>query len=259
MKIAIITGAGSGMGKDFAKLLDSEKLDEIWAISLDSEELDDLEFMLQTKVKKFALDLSKQKSIDNITEQLNSEKPNIKWLVNAAGFGKFNSCQNIKTETSLNMIDVNIKAIVSLTDASVPFMKKGSKIVNFSSVAGFQPVPYANIYAATKSFILSYSRALNFELLSKGISVTCVCPFWTKTEFFERAVDKDNKVIKKYVVMYDSKKVVQKAYRDSLNKKLLSIYGFVANAQVFLTKILPASLVCKIWLKQQRLPKKKVK
>ncbi len=258
MNIAIVTGAGSGMGKDFAKLLDSQKLDEVWAVALHEDGLVDLENQMQTKVKKFALDLSKQKNIDVIAKTLEAERPRVDWLVNCAGFGKFNSWRNIKTETSLNMIDLNCKAMVSITDACVPFMRRGSRIVDFSSVAGFQPVPYGNIYAATKAFVLSYARSLSYELSGRGISVTCVCPYWTKTNFFDRAVDETNKVVKKYIVMYDSVKVVKKAFKDSMKRKRLSIYGFVSNIQVFMTKLLPASLVCKVWLKQQKLPNEKV-
>lgn len=255
MKIAIVTGASSGMGRDFARLLDDEKLDEIWAIALDSDGLDELELLLQTKVRKLAIDLTKPKNIKMIADLIEQEHPNIKWLINAAGFGKFNSWQKIKTETSLNMIDLNCKAMVAITDMCIPHMKKDSKIVDFSSVAGFQPVPYCNIYAATKAFVLSYARSLSYELASRGISVTCVCPYWTKTNFFERAVDETNRVVKKYVVMYDPKKVTEKAFKDSKKGKKLSIFGFVSKAQVFFTKMLPASAVCKIWLKQQELDK----
>lgn len=256
MKIAIVTGAGSGMGKDFARRLDAENLDEIWIVARHDDGLEDLAKSIKTKTRKFTFDLSVMENVDKIASELEKDQVVVEWLVNAAGFGKFNSYDNIKSETSLNMIDLNVKAVVKLTDKCVPFMNKGSRIVNFASVAGFQPVPYGNIYASTKAFLLSYSRALSFELKEKGISVTCVCPYWTKTNFFDRAVSKENVVVKKYVVMYKSEKVVGKAYKDSLKRKRLSIYGFVSNIQVFLTKLLPASLVCKIWLKQQKLTKK---
>lgn len=256
--IGIITGASSGMGKEFALILDNEKLDEIWAVALDDDGFKDLETQIKNaKVRKFVMDLTLSENIKLLKETLESEKPSIKWLVNCAGYGKFNSHENIKTETSLNMIDLNCKAMVYITDMSIPFMQKGARIVDFSSVAGFQPVPYCNIYAATKAFVLSYARSLSYELKSKGISVTCVCPYWTKTNFFDRAVSQKNKVVKKYIVMYDPQKVVKKAYISSLKRKRLSIYGFIANVQVFLTKLLPANWVCKIWLIQQGLNKKK--
>ena len=256
MKIAIVTGASSGMGKDFARKLDGEGLDEIWVVAKHEDGLLDLKNDLKTKTKILTFDLSNLESIDEIQKEIENNKATVMWLVNCAGFGKFNSWENIRTETSLNMIDLNCKAVVKLTDICIPNMTQGSWIVNFSSVAAFQPVPYANIYAATKAFLLSYSRALSYELKSRKISVTCVCPYWTKTKFFDRAVSQENKVVKKYVVMYDSEKVVRKAYKDSLKRKRLSIYGFVSNAQVFLTKLFPASFVDFVWLKQQKLDKK---
>ncbi len=253
--IAIVTGAGNGMGKDFAKILDELGFDEIWAIAYHEESLNDLKSQMKTKTICFALDLSVMENIDIISDKLKSENINVKWLVNAAGFGKFDFYENIKLETSLNMIDLNCKAIVKLTDVCLPFMKEGARIVDFSSVAAFQPVPYGTMYGATKAFILSYSRALNYELKKRKISITCICPFWTKTKFFDRAVNPKNKVVKKYIVMYDSEKVVKKAYKDAVKRKKLSIYGFVSNLQVFLTKLLPASLVARVWLAQQKLNK----
>ena len=239
MKIAIVTGASSGMGKDFARKLDNEKLDEIWVVARSENGLNDLKNDLKTKTKILTYDLSNLDNIDEIQKEIEKEKATVMWLVNAAGFGKFNSWDNIKTETSLNMIDLNCKAVVKLTDVCIPNMIEGSRIVNFASVAAFQPVPYANIYAATKAFLLSYSRSLSYEL----------------TKFFDRAVSQENKVVKKYVVMYDSEKVVNKAYKDALKRKRYSIYGFISNAQVFLTKLFPASFIDYVWLKQQKLDK----
>lgn len=256
MKIAIVTGASSGMGKDFAKLLDNEKLDEIWAVARTLAGLQDLASTLKTKVKTITLDLSDINSIAEIKQMLSEQKPEVCWLVNCAGFGKFNDYASIKTETSLNMIDLNCKAMVALTDACVPFMKRGARIVDFSSVAAFQPVPFGNIYAATKAFVLSYARGLSYELMPLGISVTCVCPYWTQTNFFKRAVSEEDKVVKKYIVMYKSEKVVKKAYKFSLKRKRLCIYGAFSNFQVLLTKLLPASLVCHVWLSQQKLLKR---
>ncbi len=258
MKIAIVTGASTGMGRDFAEVLDSQKLDEIWAVARTEKDLISLADSLKTKVKIFPLDLSKMENLDIIEKELVETKPEVCWLVNVAGFGKFDCFENISTDVCLNMINLNICAMVKLTNICVPFMPQGSRIVDFSSVAGFQPVPYANIYSATKAFVLSYSRALNFELKHKKISVTCVCPYWTKTQFFDRAVNQENKVVKKYVVMYDPKKVVKKAFKNAIKRKPLSIYGFVSNAQVFLTKIFSANFVQKVWLKMQKInPKTK--
>ena len=153
------------------------------------------------------------------------------------------------------MIDLNAKAIVSMTDYSLKYMHEGSGIINISSTAAFQPIPYINIYAASKSFVLSYSRALNQELKYRNIKVLAVCPYWTKTNFFDRAVkDGSREVVIKYIVMYRPEDVVKKALKDFNKKnKDVSIYGFKNNAQIFITKFLPHKLVMKIWMKQQKL------
>lgn len=257
--IAIVTGAGNGMGKDFAKLLDSQGFDEIWAIAYHEESLDDLKCQMRTKTVCMALDLSDMANLDKIDEKLKRDNPSVMWLINAAGFGKFDFYSNIKLDTSLNMIDLNCKAIVKLTDICLKYMGKGARIVDFSSISAFNPVPYGTMYAATKAFILSYARGLNQELKPRNISITCVCPFWVKTKFFNRAINPKSKVVKKYVVMYPSDKVVKKAFNDAIKRKELSIYGTMSNIQVFMTKVLPASVIMKIWLKQQKLehPKKK--
>ncbi|MGN1378931.1 MAG: SDR family NAD(P)-dependent oxidoreductase [Bacilli bacterium] len=116
----------------------------------------------------------------------------------------------------------------------------------------FKPVPYINVYSATKAYVLNFSRSLNAELKKDGIHVLAVCPFWTKTKFFERAETKNN-IVKKYVVMYDPTDVVSTAWKDLKKRKEVSVYGFIAKSQKFLSKILPHKLILNIWLNQQKL------
>ena len=253
MNIAVVTGASSGMGREFAKRIDKENLDEIWAIALDSEGLKELSKEVKTSVKLFPLDLTKEESFTEINNALEENKPNIKWLVNASGFGKFGRNTDIDTSALTNMIDLNCKALVKLTQDCLKYMKEGARIVQFGSVAAFQPIPFISVYGATKAFVLSYSRSLNVELKPRKISVSCICPFWTKTQFFKRAVDPKNAVVKKYICMYDAGKVIDKAYKDSLKRKEISIYGVKARNQVRLVKLLPHKLVMKIWTRQQKL------
>lgn len=253
MNIAIITGASSGMGKEFAKKLDEENFDELWLVALNEEKLKQTASELKTKSKIFAYDLTLQENLQKITDALKEQKPNVKWLVNASGFGKFGRYDAIPLSESMNMIDLNCKALVYITETTLPYMNDGARIVQFGSIAGFQPVPYINVYSATKAFVVSYSRALNMELKKQKISVTCICPYWTKTQFFKRAVDLENQVVKKYVVMYDAQKVIDKAFADAKKRKELSTYGFKAVSQRRLVKFMPHKLVMKIWMHQQKL------
>ncbi len=252
--IAVITGASSGIGKQFALLLEEyDQYDELWVIARNQENLQLLSTVVPFPIKTFALDLTKAESFDVYRRELEQEKPNIKLLVNASGFGIFESTENTKMEDAEGMIDLNCKALVKMSMLSIPYMSKGSKIVEIASIAAFQPVPYINIYGASKAFVLSFSRALNQEVKEKGIHVMAVCPYWTKTQFFDRAADKNNNIIKKYVVMYEPEKIVRQAFKDLNKGKDKSIYGMVAKGQAALCKILPHSLIMKVWMRQQDL------
>ena len=133
-------------------------------------------------------------------------------------------------------------------------MTKGANIVNIASVAAFQPIPYINVYAASKAYVLSFSRGLYMELKPEGIHVMAVCPFWTKTNFFNRAVDKNKEsVVKKYTAMYEPYMIVNRTWRDLKRKKDVSKYGFVARFQALLCKMLPHSFIMRYWMRQQKL------
>lgn len=256
MRIAVVTGASSGMGKEFIKLLDKENLDEIWGIALDLSGLKQTQKETKTKMRIFALDLTDKSNLISLEQDLQLVNPSIEWVINCSGFGKFGRYDEIPYAESLDMIALNCGALVGITEICLPFVINSGRIVQIASVAGFQPIPYINVYGATKSFVISYSQALNIELKPRNISVTCVCPFWTKTAFFNRAVNPSNKVVSKYVAMYETDKVIDKAFRDATKRKAFSIYGTKSKLQVFFVKLLPKKLVMKIWLKQQKLDKK---
>lgn len=259
-KIAVITGASSGMGRKFCERLDSLGLDEIWGLGLGKEALEELKSSLQTNFRYFDMDLTVHENLAIYKKALQDAQPDVQWLVNCSGFGKFGRYDEIPVESSMNMVDLNCRALLFMTETTIPFMNRGGRIVQISSVAGFQPIPFIAVYGATKAFVISYSRALNVELKSRGISVTTVCPFWTKTAFFDRAKRTNSKISKdvvtKYVVMYDPEKVVKKAVKDAMKRKEMSIYGFVARSQVRLVKCIPTKWTMGIWMGQQKLKQK---
>lgn len=253
--IIVVTGASSGMGKEFVlQISRREKVDEIWVIARRKNRLEELSSLVETKIVPLEIDLSVAQNIAAYREKLEQEKPNIKILANCSGFGKFGHSENLSIDEQANMVDLNCKAAMYMTDYSLPYMSEGAKIMNIASCAAFQPIPYINVYAASKAFLLSYGRALNAELKYRKIHVLSVCPYWTKTEFFNRAVNENEKpVVIKYDVMYDAKKVMAKAIKDLYGKKDMSVYGGLNNMQRFLVKILPHKLVMKIWMKKQKL------
>lgn len=260
MKIAIVTGATSGMGKEFALTVkDKFPVDEIWAVARNLEKLQKLEEEAGIPVRPLSLDLSKEESYEKIKALLEEEKPDVALLINASGFGKFQYTMDTDYKENLNMIDLNCKAVLGLCQVVLPHMMEGGKILNIASVAAFQPIPGINTYGATKAFVLQFSRALNQELKLQGrdVHVMALCPFWTKTAFFDRAIKAgdEDPIVKNYAVMYDPKDVVKGGWKALLKGKDAYVYGFQAKMQVLGVKLLPHSLVMKIWINQQKLKK----
>lgn len=252
--IAIITGAGSGLGKEFTRLLaKDDSIDEILVLSRNQEKLNNLISEFGNKIKPYIIDLSDREKIKTFGEFLRTQDYNIKILVNNAGFAKFCSYEDISIDESLNMIDLNISGVVATGLVCIPFMQKGTHIINVASQAAFQPVPYQNIYSATKAFVKSYSRALNIELKEKGITVTAVCPGWIKTDLYNRACIDAKKATKRFLFMAKPDAVAKKALKDAYAGKDMSVYGFYVNSCAIMSKLLPEKIIMKIWLLMQGL------
>ena len=191
-RIAVITGASSGMGKRFAETVDRYgTFDEVWVIARHEAQLEALRATVPFPVRVLALDLTDRGSFDVYAAALAETPVEVGLLMNCSGYGKFSAVLDTPLAVNLNMTDLNCQAVVAMCQITAPYMPRGSQIINIASVAAFQPIPYIDIYGATKAFVLSFSRALNRELKSRGIGVMAVCPFWTKTAFFDRAIKSD--------------------------------------------------------------------
>lgn len=254
-KIAIITGASSGMGLEFAKTAAAHvPFDEMWVIARRAERLQALAEQLkgQTTVVPVPMDLEDRQKIVELGERIAAEKAEVVLLINASGFGKFQAVMDVDMTTANRMVDLNCTALMDMCYVCIPHMKRGARILNIASVAGFQPVPYIAEYAATKAFVLNFSRALWKELQPKGITVTALCPYWTKTEFFDTAQTRSGKdVIRYFNAMYYPQEIVQRGWRDLLKGRDLSTYGFIARAQIMLVRLLPHRIVMWVWNHQQ--------
>ena len=253
MKIAVITGASSGMGREFVlRLAGEQAFDEMWVIARRKDRLEALQPLLPgTKIRPLALDLTLPESLEAYRALLEAEKPEVAVLVNASGFGKFGTFESMDLAQMLNMIDLNDRAYVAMTHLTLPYMREGGQIYQLDSLSAFQPVPYITVYGATKAFVLSFSRALNVELKSRGIRCMAVCPGWVKTEFFDRAVSDDT--ITYYNRFFTPEQVISRALRDMKKGKDVSVCGASIRAQVLLTKLLPHPLVMSIWCRQQKM------
>ena len=250
MKIAVITGASSGMGREFVYALDREEnFDEIWVIARRGQRLEELKAKCRNPIRPLVWDLEKRESLYAYRELLEKEQPEIDVLVNAAGFGLFGTFEEMDMDRQLDIIDLNARALTGLCYLSVPYMKAGGRIWNMGSMSSWQPVPYINVYGASKAYVLSFSRALGKELEKQGIRVMAVCPGWITTEFFEHAVHDDT--IKYYNRFYPPEQVIAKAIKDMQKGKKVSVLGLPERLQVQLVKHLPTSFIMNTWCRQQ--------
>jgi short-subunit dehydrogenase len=250
MRIAVITGASSGMGREFVYALDREEnFDEIWVIARREERLEELKAQCRNPIRPLVWDLQRRESLYAYRDLLERERPEIAVLVNAAGFGLFGTFTEMDRDEQLDIIDLNSRALTGMCHLSIPYMSYGSRIYNMGSMSSWQPVPYINVYGASKAYVLSFSRALGVEVKDRGIRVMAVCPGWIKTEFFYHAVHDDT--IKYYNRFYMPEQVVAKALRDMKKGKATSVLGLPERLQVQLVKHLPTSFIMKTWCKQQ--------
>lgn len=239
MRIAIVTGASSGIGKEFVMQISKyANLDEIWVIARRKEKLEELKSTINKKIKVIAMDLTLTDYIDQFRILLLKEKPNIRLLINCAGYGIRKNFMDGTYEDELGMIDVNCKSMTALTYLCLPYMHKNSRIIQIASAAAFLSQAGFAVYSASKAYVLSFSRALKEELKDRKIYVTAVCPGPVDTEFFliSDAVGKMPNYKRLFLAKAD--KVVNKALRDSMKKKSISVYGISIKLLRILTRFL---------------------
>lgn len=252
--ITIITGANSGIGKEFTRIVSEYKeIDEIWAIARDKDRLNQIKRSFGDKIRIFSMDLTERNNLSTLKEMLKSERPNVKYLINCAGFATFGDYFTIPEERDLGMIDLNISALVALCTETINYMNAGAHIINMASQAAFQPVPYQNVYSATKAFVRNYTRALNVELTDKGISATAVCPGWMNTRLIERAKIGAKKATNKFDGMVEPYPVAAKAMNDANRNKDMSVYSAFIKLAHVLSKLLSQKLLMKIWVLRQNI------
>ena len=250
MKIAVITGASAGIGRQFVLAADRERrFDELWVIARREERLKELQKECTTPVRPVVLDLTEDGSIREYASMLEREKPEIALLVNAAGCGVFGPFEEKDLDRLLGSAKLNALALTAMCHVSLPYMTEGDAIVNIGSNSAWQPVPWQAVYGASKSYVLSLSRAIGRELRPRGVHVMCVCPGWIKTEFQDGA--EHDKYIRYVDRWYSPEEVAAQAMADLKKKKTVSILGAPVRRQVRLVKHLSVDTVMDIWCKQQ--------
>ncbi len=225
---ALITGASSGLGLEYARLFAADHKDLV-LVARRKEQLDALAAELtaahQVKVRVLAEDLRDPSAPQRIVDALAREGVAIEYLVNNAGFGTVGPFVQSRFDDELGMVQVNVAALVALTQRLLPEMvKRGhGRVLNIGSTAGFQPGPYMAIYYASKAFVNSFTEALSYELKGTGVTATVSCPGPTATGFAAVSGLDKSKLFQGAAM--GAEQVARQGYRAMLTGKPLAVHG----------------------------------
>jgi uncharacterized protein len=249
MKTALITGASSGIGETFARELASRKIDLI-LVARSQDKLEQLatELATQHQIKTTVIvkDLTEPAAGKALFEQVQAQGLIVNLLINNAGFGDYGTFSDRPLSKQLEMVQLNITVLVELTGLFLPMMQeRGSGgIINISSIAGFQPVPYMSVYAATKAFVLNFTEALWAENKHTGVNILAVCPGATESEFYKRAEFPDTFGGGDSSGMASSETVVKEVLKAIDKKQSTIVTGGIANQLIVnIPRFIPRDLL----------------
>jgi uncharacterized protein len=256
MTTALITGASSGIGETFARELAAKKTDLI-LVARSQDKLDQLATELsskyQIKTSVIVQDLTKAQAGRLVFDRVQGQNLTVDLLINNAGLGDYGAFGDRPLSKQMAMVQLNISAVVELTGLFLPLMqqKKAGAIINVSSIAGFQPIPYMSVYAATKAFILNFSEALWAENKDLGVKILAVCPGPTESEFYDRADFPDSATGLNGMTMASAEKVVKESLK-ALDKAQSTLVagGFANQIIVNLPRLVPRDFLVDIVGKQ---------
>lgn len=245
MKTAIITGASSGLGREYFKVLTEiyPDIEEFWLIARRENRLKELaESVPDAKCFILPLDLTKTEEVELYRQKLEEKKPEVEILICNAGFGKLGDAVDIPVKDQTDMITLNCTSLTAVTLLTIPYMKKGSCIIEIASIAAFSPTPRMTVYSSTKAYVLSFAKGLRRELKDKGINVLAVCPGPMDTEFIDVA---DIEGRSKLFMSLPRCSVREVAYRSVIQARKGK--GVYTNKSIYkfyrvLTKLLPDSV-----------------
>jgi hypothetical protein len=188
VKTAIVTGASTGLGREFVRQLADvfPEIDCYWLIARRANRLSEAAASLPGKqVECLSLDLCDTMSFMVLQEKLSAENPEVALLINNAGCGYLGNIGEVETATQTRMIDLNLRALTAVTNIVVPYMTVGSRVLNVSSIAAFCPNPRMTVYSASKAYVSAFTVGLAEELKAKGMTATAVCPGPMQTDFLD--------------------------------------------------------------------------
>lgn len=244
--LAIVTGASSGLGRDYVRFLCKNKeyeVDELIIIARREDRLQDLKDSIDLPTTVYPMDMTNDLEMAEfkrfLEKKIDDENLSINYLINSAGMGRRGLSLELGSEIENKTAAINCQAQVSMIHIVANLMHAGGQIIQIASVAGFNPIGYLNAYSASKAYIYTYARGLRTELLKEGINVTTVCPYWVNdTEFLGKA-----KVRRNIILPLKSKHVVEKSMKDTCRGFALSTPGFVGTVDRIFSGLIPDEIL----------------
>ena len=251
-KTALITGTTSGIGYELCHQFAKNKINLVLVSRNEAKLLTqkhELQQLYEIKVETISYDLTQKNAVEVILQQIQEENISIDYLVNNAAFNEVGNFLNTNLTNDLNMIQLHITFITELTKYLLPAMieRKSGGVLNIASTGSYIPCPNDVVYAATKSYLLSFTKGLSGELANTGVTITAVCPGATKTNFSKKA-GLDHSLLFKYFVM-DAKVVAARSYQALMTGKTVRIIGLYNKLLVLSSRLFPSKLINWVSLK----------
>ena len=248
MKIAIITGASAGLGKEYLNAAPGyfPDIDEYWLIARRQEKLEEAARLVNKQCRIFPMDLTEKDSYRRLETELEKIKPTVALLVNNSGCGYLGNVGECELDNQLRMVDLNLRGLTAVTHVAMPYMEKGSRIINVSSIASFCPNPRMTVYSAGKAYVTAFSYGIGEEAAARGITVTAVCPGPMDTDFIYLGEIKGRSKTFDTLPYCDPVKVVHGSYKAALaGKRCYTPKAFYKLYKV-LAKFLPIGITLKM-------------
>ena len=250
MKTAIITGASSGLGTEFVRLLTAAfpEIESLWLIARRRERLETLaaQYGDGLDVRVLPLDLCDESAFKVLSFELESQRPDVQLLVNNAGCGYLGNLGEMDTATQTRMTKLNVTALTAVTNSVLPYISRGGRIINVSSIASFCPNARMTVYSSTKAYVSSFTRGLSEELRRRGVYVTAVCPGPMETEFLDTGGIAGNSKMFDTLPYCTPEKVAAGAYAAALAGRTFYTPKLFYKFYRVLAKIIPHSLMVKL-------------
>ena len=246
MTTALITGASSGLGEQFAYALARQKYDLV-LVARRKDRLESVAAKARElgaeRIEIIVADLARREAPQQIRDQLTAARLQIDYLVNNAGFGTNGPFNLLAPDRELEEVDLNVTALVALTRLLLPAMieRHAGTIINVASTAGFQAIPYMSTYAATKAFVLSFTSGLAGELVGTGIRCLALCPGPVATEFQSVAKNEHGRMPK--IAFVSAERVVAEGIAAAASGRTVYIPGLLNFVTAQTTRIVPRAVI----------------